>query len=218
MRRANEEITKRSKNLQSPRDIEDLYTYEFNFLTLVGRNLDVLNDEERAGYVALGFKFDELQRMREDQAIAKSWIDWYKHKRSQELESIKAIEDLIPTYSEFELCSIGHPGGGRRWAIFANIEIPAWRYRLRQAARYCRILYIIFCAPGPAPAPGDPLPADLPVPDFAAPIPLRFPHRDYVFAGNKSYGEECGRIMELFLTAAVRNGATSDLLPYVPRD
>ena len=215
IRRVNEETYTRSKNLHAPRDIEALFTYEFNFLDLIGRKFDALDDGDRNEYTILGFRFDEFQSMRDDRAIAQSWIDWYKHKRLQEIESIKAIEDHIPTLPEFGLSSIGHPCTG--WAVFINTKVPEFKYRLRQAAQYSRTLYNIFCAPGPAPAPGNPLPVDLPVPDFSAPAPKRFPHRDYIFAGDKTYSEDCGKLIDLFLIASIKDGYTSDLLPFVPR-
>ena len=95
IRRANESIATKEKNLRSLSDLEALITYDLNFITLLGRNLDRATSEEKAAYAALGFKLNELQLLREDQAIAQSWISWYKHKRLQELGPIKAIEDWI---------------------------------------------------------------------------------------------------------------------------
>ena len=208
-------ISEKSANLQSPKDIEDLFAYESEFITYICQQVDCANVIEREGYSALGLKFDQVQLMREDQEIAQSWIDWYRHRRSQELESIKAIEDPIPAYPEVELTCTGHPASSE-WVIYTNTHIPEIKYRLRQAARYSRILYTIFCTPSRAPAPGDPLPADFPVPDFDAPAPRRYTHRDYIFAANKTYSEECAKIVKIFLTAAIREGTTSDLLPFVP--
>ena len=217
IRRANEAIATKEKNLRSLGDLEALITYDLNFITLLGRNLDGVTGEEKAAYAALGFRLDELQLLREDQAIAQSWISWYKHKRLQELGPIKAIEDWIDTLPEFEINSIGHPGADE-WALITNISAPESQLRLRQAIRYSRVLFNIFCAPGPAPAPGNPLPPDLPVPDLGAPAPCRSPYRTYIFTGDKTYGEECGKIVNLFLTASIRDGITSELLPFVPHN
>ena len=216
VRRANEQIALKEKNLRSPRDIENLITYDLNFISLLGRKFDEANAEEKAAYGVLGFRQNELQLLRDDRTIALSWIEWYKHERSREIEVIKAIEDLIPTHPEFKIASSGHPGGNN-WALFTNIRVPELKLRLRQAAQYSRALFNIFCAPHPAPAPGNPLPTDLPVPDLGAPAPCRSPYRSYIFSTHKTYGEECGKIVNLFLQAAVRDGTLSDLLPFVPR-
>ena len=216
IRRVNQEIASRETNLQSPKDIEALFTYDLNFITLLGHKFDEASSEEKAAYATLGFKPSELQLLREDQAIAQSWIDWYKHERLREIEVIKAIEDLIPTCPEFKIASSGHPGSNN-WALFTNTRVPELKLRLRQAAQYSRALFNIFGAPHPAPAPGNPLPTDLPVPDLGAPAPCRSPYRSYIFSTRKTYGEECGKIVNLFLQAAVRDGTLSDLLPFVPR-
>ena len=88
IRRVNAEVLARSTNLHSPKDIEDLFTYESEFITYVGQQVDRADVIEREGYSSLGLRFDQVQLMREDQEIAQSWIDWYKHKRLQEFEAI----------------------------------------------------------------------------------------------------------------------------------
>ena len=216
MLHANEEIVKRSFKLKSPKDIEELYAYETDFFAIVCEKVDNANVLEQKIYKKLGFNFEQVQFMKQDQAIAKSWIDWYKHQREQHLAEIKAIESQFPPRPEYQIKSIKHPNFGE-WAVTGNFDIPRpeFAYRLRQAEEYCRVLYNIFCAPNPAPAPGNPLPADLPVPDFSAPAPRRFPCRNYVFAESLTYSQGCARLISFFLTSAIREGKTSDLLPLV---
>ena len=93
----------------SPKDIEDLFAYESVFIRYVCQQVDCAILREREGFSSLGLRFDQVQLMREDQEIAQSWIDWYKHERLLQLDSIKTIEDLIPTCPELELTSTGHP-------------------------------------------------------------------------------------------------------------
>ena len=192
----NEEIVRRSWKLASPKDIEELYSFDSDFLTFICERVDNANSVERKAYAALGFNLPHAQLMKEDQAIAKSWIDWYKHKRLQEIDSIRALESQFPPRPEFRIESVGHPGFSE-WTLIVNAEIPRPElvFRIRQAVQYCRVLYNIFCAPGPAPAPGNPLPSDLPVPDFFVPAPRRFSCRNYVFAGSTTYGQECGKLI-----------------------
>ena len=216
MRRVNDEITRRAGNLRSLRDIEDLLTYDFNFVTLLGRQFDSASTEEKAAFAALGFRLDDFQVMREDQRIAQSWIDWFKHKRLEDIEAIKGIEDHIPTRPELIIKPFLYTVAGD-WIIFTNIHIPELDYRIRQAIDYCIVLFNVFCAPCAAPAPGEQLPSDRLVPNCEVPAPRRFPHRDYIFSGSKPYGQECTKLINLFLHSTIKGGISSDLLPFVQR-
>ena len=130
------------------------------------------------------------------------------------MEAINEIESKFPEYPDFECSYSGHPCSG--WVIYANCAVPEIKYRIRQATHYSRVPFNIFCAPDPAPTPGEPLPANLLVPDFDSPAPRRYPCRNYVFATSRTYSEECGKIVTLFLNQAVRGKVTSALLPFVP--
>ena len=212
---ANQEIVRRSFSAQSPKDIESLYSYKSEFFTHICEAVDNARGSEGEWFAELGLRLDQVQLMREDQRIAQSWIDWYKHKRQQDLDAIKAIEDNIPAYPDFQCSHSGHPCGNE-WTTYTTCAVPEIKFRTRQAVRYSRILFTIFCAPNPAPAPGEPLPADLLVPDLDSPVPRRYSCRNYVFPGNRTYSEGCARLVTFFLNTAVREKVTSDLLPFVP--
>ena len=212
---ANREIVRKSFSAESPRDIEDLYTYESESFTNLCKTVDNAKGSEGEWFAELGLRLDQVQFMREDQKIAQSWIDWYKHKRQQDLDAIQAIENNIPAYPEFQCSHAGHPCGGD-WVIYTTCTVPEITFRIRQATHYSRVLFTIFCSPDPAPAPGEPLPANLLVPDLSAPVPRRYSCRNYVFPGNRTYSEGCARLVTFFLNTAVREKITSDLLPFVP--
>ena len=213
--RVTQDLATRVENISSPKDIDNIISSELNFIKLIHHKITTASGVQRAIYRALGVKPEEIAILNEDVKIAESWINWYKAKRIEDTAAIRQVESFLPAFPEFRIYHCKFSFRRLSLKIQPNEYVEGISYRIFQSFEYAKILYNIFCAPIAAPAPGQPLPEDLPTPYFRDIPSTRTSLGAQLFRG-KPYAKFEAEIAKHFLLSSIIKGTTSELLPFFP--
>ena len=209
------DLSQRMEDVRSPKDIDDIISTSISFIKLIHHKIDTASDNKKFVYKVLGVKARGIAELNQDAQIAESWINWYKAKRIEDTAAIRQIESYLPAVPEFRVHSSRFSLREFRLVLKTNFIPEDISYRITQAQAYANAVYNIFCAPTAAPAPGQPLPDDLPAPDLEA-IPATRSELGSPLFPKKPYAKFEASIIHHFLASAISDGATSNLLPFVP--
>ena len=209
------DLAQRMEIAKSPKDIEDIIYTSISFIKLIHQKIDTASENKKLVYKVLGVKARGIAELNQDTQIAESWINWYKAKRIEDTAAIRQIESYLPAVPEFRVHSSQFSLRQFRLVVKTNLIPESISYRISQAQAYANAIYNIFCAPSAAPAPGQPLPDDLPVPDLEV-IPATRTELGSPLFPKEPYAKFEATIIQHFLASAISDGATSNLLPYVP--
>ena len=216
--RVSRDLANRTAKLASPKDIDELITSEINFVKILRRKIDSATNIDKIIYRHLGLKPEEIIIQDNANQITQSWIDWFKHKRTEQTAAIRNIESFLPTCKKFHVYSCKQSLRQSRLTVESNLIPEGSQYRISQAQAYARALYLILCSSQSAPAPGEPLPEDLDIPHLEDVPESRAAVGGYLFADKQNYAEYECYIIKLFLKSAIAEGTTSIFLPLVPVD
>ena len=207
--RAGEQLEDKRNALRTLEDYERHHADQAKFIAVLQRGLSRLP----AGVHVPLFDHGAVEEFVHDQAIRKSWTDWYKNKRTKWEHYIKRVEDDIPTYPEFEITAIR--GKYTDLRIKSNIPVFELKYRTRQAFEYFWILHNVYCSPIPAPPVGGKLPLGPRLLDPDSNPKPRIRSAEFLFDPELTIRDSCIKITELFVTSVVKHGYYPELLPAV---
>ena len=188
-------------------DIEDLYKYEENYLTVIRGIFDSLPTDKLLEYKPT---LDELCALEKDRDLVNAWRAKYERMRGDYLWLIDQIEDfpITPDF-DYDTALIYDDGVYKINEPPTPIELP---FRLQQAHVYFHQIIETFCSLNDSPTTvEDPL---LKLPDdFYRITRTRINHRNYIISPRRTYTENYERLIRLFLDSAIKEGKVPKHLP-----